>query len=100
MTVLEDGLEDAISVLTLPEKYRKRLRTTNMAERLNEEIRRRERVIRIFPGEASVVRLIGSVLAEQHEVLSTGKNYLNMQEYLQWRHMRKALAHVGIAAVK
>lgn len=100
MTVLEDGLEDAISVLTLPEKYRKRLRTTNMAERLNEEIRRRERVIRIFPGEASVVRLIGSVLAEQHEAWSTGKKYLNMQEYWQWRHMRKALTHVGIAAVK
>jgi len=42
---LENGLEDALAVLILPEKYRKRLRTTNMAERLNEEVRRRERVI-------------------------------------------------------
>lgn len=44
---LEAGFEDAMAVMALPEKYRKRLRTTNMQERLNEEIRRRERVIRI-----------------------------------------------------
>jgi len=48
---LENGLEDALAFLILPQKYRKRLRTTNMAERLNEEVRRRERVIRIFPNE-------------------------------------------------
>jgi len=53
---LENGLEDALAVLILPKKYRKRLRTTNMAERLNEEVRRRERVIRIFPNEDSAVR--------------------------------------------
>jgi len=46
MAVLEAGFEDATAVLLLPEKYRKRLRTTNALERLNEEIRRRERVIR------------------------------------------------------
>ena len=46
---LEAGFEDAMAVMALPEKYRQRLRTTNMQERLNEEIRRRERVIRIFP---------------------------------------------------
>ena len=65
--LLEEGLADALAVLVLPEKYRCRLRTTNMMERLNEEIRRRERVIRIFPNEASAVRLIGAFLAEQHE---------------------------------
>jgi putative transposase len=48
---LEGGFEDATAVFALPEKYRKRLRTTNMQERLNEEVRRRERVIRIFPNE-------------------------------------------------
>jgi putative transposase len=65
--VLEDGLDDALSVLALPEKYRMRLRTTNMQERLHQEIRRRERVIRIFPNDASAIRLIGALLAEQHE---------------------------------
>jgi len=54
-----------MAVMALPEKYRKRLRTTNMQERLNEEIRRRERVIRIFPNDASALRLIGAFLAEK-----------------------------------
>ncbi len=51
---LEDGFDDAMAVMALPEKYRRRLRTTNMIERLNEEIRRRERVIRVFPNDASL----------------------------------------------
>ena len=54
-------------------------------ERLNEEIRRRERVIRIFPNEASALRLIGALLAEQHEVWSTGKRYFDMTEYFEWK---------------
>jgi len=54
----------------LPEKDRKCLAVTNMQERLNEEIRRWERVIRIFLNEASVIRLIGAILAEKHEVWS------------------------------
>lgn len=49
---LENGLDDALAVMVLPGKYRRRLATTNMQERLNEEIRRRERVIRIFPNAA------------------------------------------------
>ena len=82
---LEEGLEEALTVLVLPEKYRTRLRTTNGMERLNEEIRRLERVIRIFPNEASALRLIGALLAEQHEVWSTGKRYFDMTEYFEWK---------------
>ena len=81
---LENGLEDALAVLILPDKYRKRLSTTNMAERLNEEIRRRERVIRIFPNEDSAVRLIGALLPEQHETWSTGRRYPDMTDFLEW----------------
>ncbi len=51
---LERGFDDATAVLALPAPYRVRLRTTNGVERLNEEIRRRERVIRIFPNRDSV----------------------------------------------
>lgn len=57
---LEDAFEDAMAVMVLQEKYRKRLRTTNMQERLNEEIRRRERVVRIFPNDDSALRMIVS----------------------------------------
>ena len=81
--VLEEGFEDALAVLGLPEKYRRRMKSTNMQERLIQEIRRRERVIRIFPNEASALRLIGALLAEKHETWSTGKKYFDMTEYLE-----------------
>lgn len=82
---LEAGFEDAMAVMALPERYRKRLRTTNGVERLNQEIRRRERVIRIFPNEESAVRLIGAVLVEIDEVWTTGKRYFDMAEYWEWK---------------
>ncbi|HMB93396.1 MAG TPA: IS256 family transposase [Rhodothermales bacterium] len=88
LLTLENALDDVLAVLVLPQKYRKRLRTTNMLERLNQEIRRRERVIRIFPNEASAYRLIGALLAEQHEAWISGKRYLGMDEYHQWRANR------------
>jgi putative transposase len=99
---LENGLEDALAVLILPEKYRKRLRTSNMAERLNEEIRRREKVIRIFPNEDSAVRLIGALLAEQHETWSTGRRYLDMTDFLEWEAQwnRKNKENSGQARLK
>jgi len=80
---LEAGFEDAMAVMALPEKYRRRLRTTNMQERLNEEVRRRERVIRIFPNEESALRLIGALLAEFNEQWLE-RRYLNMDEFHDW----------------
>ncbi|WP_187694918.1 transposase, partial [Fervidicola ferrireducens] len=53
-------------------------------ERLNEEIRRRERVIRIFPNRESAIRLIGALLMEQDEKWTSGKKYLDMTEYFEW----------------
>ncbi len=85
IATLERGFDDATAVLALPRPYRKRLRTTNGQERLNEEVRRRERVIRIFPNRASVVRLVGALLMEHDEQWSTGKRYLDMTAYWQWR---------------
>ncbi len=78
IATLERGFDDATAVLALPLAYRKRLRTSNGQERLNEEIRRRERVIRIFPTRASVICLLGALLVEQDEQWSTGKRYLEM----------------------
>lgn len=85
VATLEAGFDDATAVLALPEPYRRRLRTTNSVERLNEEIRRRERVIRIFPNRASALRLLGAVLMEQHEQWTTSHRYLDMDAYWQWR---------------
>jgi len=73
----------------LPKKYRRRLRTTNAVERLIEEIRRRERVIRIFPNRESAIRLIGALLMEIDDKWISGKKYLDMSEYLQWQEEQK-----------
>jgi putative transposase len=81
VSILDEGFDDVIAVLSLPLYYRKRLRTTNGVERLNQEIRRHERVIRIFPNEASVVRLMGALLMEQDEKWQTGRKYLDMALY-------------------
>jgi transposase-like protein len=83
MEILEEGFDDVMAVMTLPEKYRKRLRTSNSIERLNEEIRRRDRVIRIYPNEASAIRLIGALLIEQDEKWASRK-YLDMEDYFQY----------------
>jgi len=52
---------------------------------LNEELRRRERVIRIFPNRESAVRLLGAVLMEIDEKWGTGQRYFNMKVYWDWR---------------
>ena len=85
LETLEGGLEDATAVLALPEKYRRRLRTTNMVERFIEEIRRREKVVRIFPNMRAAWRLIGALCAEQHEEWARGRKYLTMEEYFRWK---------------
>ncbi|MCL1633023.1 transposase, partial [Sporolactobacillus sp. CPB3-1] len=61
-------------------------------ERLNEEFRRRERVIRIFPNRESVTRLMGSMLMEQDEKWSEGRCYLKMDEYFSWKAEQPKLA--------
>lgn len=88
---LEDGFDDAMAVMALPEKYRRRLKTTNMQERLNEEIRRRERVIRIFPNDLAALRMIGALLAEHNEVWQERK-YLDMDEFAEWAASRAVSA--------
>jgi putative transposase len=89
MAILEAGFDDIMAVMSLPEKYRQRLRTSNGLERLNEEIRRRDRVIRIYPNEASAIRLIGALLIEQDERWTTGRKYLDMQVYYEAQAIRE-----------
>jgi putative transposase len=85
VAALEHGFDDATAVLALPEPCRQRQRATNAVERLNEEVHRCKRVIRIFPNRESVMRLLGALLMEQDELWSTGKCYVDMTAYLQWR---------------
>lgn len=62
--ILEDGFEDAIQYMNHPSKYHQFIRSTNSLERLNGEVKRREKVIRIFPNTQSAYRLIGAVLMD------------------------------------
>ncbi len=92
LQALEDGFYEATAAEALPEKYRKRPRTTNMLERFIQEIRRREKVIRIFPNIGSAERLVGALCAETHEEWSTGRRYLIMDEYFEWKTDRSVEA--------
>lgn len=89
MGILEEGFDDATAVLELPEVCRVRTRTTNMVERLNREIRRRESVISIFPNRDSVVRLLGSVLMEVDECWGEEKRFIDMRTYLAWKKEKR-----------
>ncbi|MBS4190222.1 IS256 family transposase [Bacillus sp. FJAT-49705] len=71
---LEAGFEDAIQFHSQPVQYHKHLKTTNMLERLNREIRRREKVIQIFPNDQSAIRIIGAVLMEIEEEWTNKKS--------------------------
>ena len=73
LKILDEGFEDAIQYMSYPENVRLYIRSTNSLERLNQEVRRRETVIRIFPNTQSAYRLIGAVLMNQQEVYDKQK---------------------------
>jgi transposase-like protein len=77
LETLDEGFEDAIQYLNFPEKMHPHIRSTNSLERLNQEVRRREKVIRIFPNTQSAFRLVGAVLMQYQEVYSKRKTLLN-----------------------
>jgi putative transposase len=91
---VEDNIEQTLTFYRLPREHHKHLKSTNMLERLNEEIHRRTHVIRIFPNEESCLRLIRALAVEIHEDWIEGPRYLNMETlHLQ----RKQLELVEVA---
>lgn len=91
---MEQGFDDATAVMSIPEKYRKRLRTTNSQERLNEEVRRRERVIRIFPNRDSAYWDLTMVKTELYQfMVARGLN----DSLLLWICCRKRTCRFRIA---
>ena len=75
---VEENIEETLTYYRLPMAHHKHMKSTNMLERFNEEIRRRTRVVRIFPNEASCLRLVRALAAEQHETWQEDNRYLNM----------------------
>ena len=76
---IEANIPEGLAVFALPESHRRRLRTSNLMERVNREIRRRTRVATLFPNEASLLRLVTAVVAEISEEWETGRTYLSME---------------------
>ncbi|MDN7025658.1 hypothetical protein FGU65_12300 [Methanoculleus sp. FWC-SCC1] len=72
--------ECGISYTAFPKRHWKRIRTTNMVERVNRELKRRAKVVGVFPNEESLFRLVGSILMDVNEDWVTGKKYLQMDE--------------------
>jgi putative transposase len=77
--LVEEQGEEVLAVFQLPASHRRLMRSTNMVERLNQELRRRTRVIRIFPDDASCLRLTAALAMEQSEEWAE-RRYLTMQE--------------------
>lgn len=74
---METNIPEGFTVFIRPESQRKKLRTSNMAERINKEIRRRTKVVGIFPNESAAMRLIAAILMEIHEEWSLANTYLS-----------------------
>ena len=73
--LLLDAEPDLLAHFTFPETHRRQIRSTNPLERLNKEIKRRTAVVGIFPSRASVIRLVGMILAEQDDEWQDGRRY-------------------------
>lgn len=78
---LEEGFDEATQYLNEPVKYHRFIHSTNSLERLNQEVRRRERVIRIFPNTQSAFRLIGAVLMDEAEKQKQKKNIIGVPNH-------------------
>ena len=84
---LEEHIEECLACLAFPESHRRRIRTTNSLERFNQELKRRTRVVRIFPNREACLRLVSALAVEQSEEWLTGRRYLDMEELREHRRL-------------
>jgi putative transposase len=96
-TLLEEELEPCLACLALPATHRVRVRTTNGLERFNQELKRRTRVVRIFPNRAALLRLVTALAMEQSEEWLSGRRYLDMDPL--WEDRRRPVAPPPVAQV-
>src|SRR5829696_5264579 len=93
---IEEHIEECLSCLAFPDSHRRRIRTTNGLERLNQEIKRRTRVVRIFPNRQACLRLVSALAVEQSEEWVTGRGYLDMRDLEEQRHVERGSEEVTL----
>ena len=86
---VEENIEETLTYYRLPQQHHKQMKSTNMLERLNQELKRRTHVVRIFPNAESCLRLVRALAVETHENWLEGPRYLDMQHLAE--HKKEAL---------
>jgi putative transposase len=86
---VEENIEETLTYYRLPQQHHKHMKSTNMLERLNQELKRRTHVVRIFPNAESCLRLVRALAVETHENWLEGPRYLDMQHLTE--HKKEAL---------
>jgi transposase-like protein len=86
---VEENIDETLTFYRLPRQHHKHLKSTNMLERLNEEIKRRTHIVRIFPNGESCLRLVRALAVETHENWLEQHRYLNMDDLRE--HKKEAL---------
>jgi putative transposase len=85
---VEENIEETLTYYRLPRQHHKHMKSTNMLERLNEEIKRRTHVVRIFPNAASCLRLVRALAVETHENWLEANRYLNMDDLKEQKKLQ------------
>jgi len=85
---VEENIEETFTYYRLPRQHHKHMKSTNMLERLNEEIKRRTHVVRIFPNAASCLRLVRALAVETHENWLEANRYLNMDDLKEQKKLQ------------
>ena len=80
---MEKNIPEGLTIHRFPVAHQKKIRTSNLIERLNREIKRRTKVVSIFPNEASCLRLVTAQLIEKSESWETGTRYLKFDVEIQ-----------------
>jgi putative transposase len=93
---VEENIEETLSFYRLPQQHHKNMKSTNMLERLMEEIKRRTLVVRIFPNAAACLRLVRALAVELDETWIEAMQYLNMEPLIEQK--KEALRKLGDAA--